>query len=53
MKKINRKYLFGDEFSEKMLKTAESMNFFSNKKLSIKTFDNAVVLPAKSFSYAS
>lgn len=53
MKKINRKYLFGDEYSEKLLKTAEDINFFSNRMLSIKTFDNAVMLPAKFFSWTS
>ena len=47
MKKINRKYLFANEDSETILKTAEEQNFFSNQVLSIKTFDNITLLPPK------
>lgn len=47
MKKINRKYLFGDEFSEKFLKQSEERDFFSKRELSIKTFDNITLLPPK------
>ena len=47
MKKINRKYLFANEDSETILKTAEERNFFSNQVLSIKTFDNITLLPPK------
>lgn len=50
MKKINRKYLFEDEFSEKFLKQSEERDFFSKRELSIKTFDNITLLPPEFLS---
>lgn len=46
MKKINRKYLFGDECSSKILDFAEQQEYFSDRKLEIRTYDDATCLPA-------
>ena len=45
MKKINRKYLFGDECSSKILDFAEQQEYFSDRKLEIRTYDDATCLP--------
>lgn len=46
MKKINRKYLFGDECSSKILDFAEQQEYFSDRKLEIRTYDDATCLPS-------
>ncbi len=45
MKKINRKYLFDDECSSKILDFAEKQEYFSDRKLEIRTYDDATCLP--------
>ena len=45
MKKINRKYLFEDECSSKILDFAEQHEYFSDRKLEIRTYEDSTILP--------
>ena len=51
MKKINRKYLFDTEVGRIAFDREENKEYFLDRELSIKTFDNATVIPASFHSW--
>lgn len=53
MHKINKKYLYDIEYSNKLIKQVEQKEYYSNIQLEINTYPNATILPSLFISWDS